>query len=151
MTTVGDGRQAPTGDAELAALGRLVGTWQVSGGAAGWVTFEWMDGGHFLRQTVDLDHSGHRVTGIEVIGRDRDFGAAPGPAVRSCFYDNAGNTLRYVYEIEGDVLTIWGGEKGSPARYRGTFSPDGDRLTGQWEFPGGGYDTVMVREQEVAR
>ena len=24
-------------------------------------------------------------------------------------------TLDYVYEVDGDTLTIWGGEKGSPA------------------------------------
>jgi hypothetical protein len=56
----------------------------------------------------------------------------------SRFYDNMGNTLDYVYELEGDTLTIWGGEKGSPAYSKGTFSDDGDTLSSEWVYPGGG-------------
>jgi len=41
---------------ELQALDRLVGTWTVSGGAEGTVRYEWMDGGYFLLQHVDLAH-----------------------------------------------------------------------------------------------
>jgi hypothetical protein len=41
---------------------------------------------------------------------------------------------------------IWGGEKGSPAFFKGTFSPDGNTCTGAWVFPGGGgYSTTMIR------
>jgi hypothetical protein len=55
-------------------------------------------------------------------------------------------TLDYVYEIDGDTLTIWSGEKGSPAYYRGTFSADGNTLTGSWVYPsGGGYDAVSTK------
>jgi hypothetical protein len=32
--------------------------------------------------------------------------------------------LDYVDEIVGDPLTIWGGERGSPAYYKGQFSKD---------------------------
>lgn len=46
---------------ELQRLGRLVGTWDVSGGATGRTSFEWMDGGHFLVQRGRLDHDGHEV------------------------------------------------------------------------------------------
>lgn len=132
-------------DPELQALDRLTGTWQVSGGANGRVAFEWMDGGFFLVQRVDLEQFGQPVTGVEVIGRHRDFGSAPSADIRSCFYDSLGNTLRYVYELDGDTLTIWGGEKGSPAFYRGTFSSDGHTLSGSWVYPGGGYQSTMTR------
>jgi hypothetical protein len=55
-------------------------------------------------------------------------------------------TLDYVYEIEGDTLTIWGGERGSPAYYTGQFSKDGNTLTGGWVYPGGGgYKAVSTR------
>ena len=47
---------------------RLVGTWEVSGGARGKVTFEWMEGGFFLIQRVDLEQHGQRIKGIEIIG-----------------------------------------------------------------------------------
>jgi hypothetical protein len=113
-------------DAALQDLGRLVGTWRVSGGAAGQVRYEWLEGGFFLIQHVDLEQHGQRNKGIEIIGRERGFGAtAPGEEIRSRFYDNHGNTLDYVYELSGDTLTIWGGAKGSPAYFRGTFSGDG--------------------------
>lgn len=131
---------------DLRGLDRLVGTWKVTGGAQGTATYEWMEGGFFLLQHVDLEQFGQRITGMEVIGHDRDFGAEPGEDIRSCFYDSMGNTLRYVYEVDGDALTIWGGEKGSPAHYSGTFSSDGSSVSGAWVYPGGGgYESTMTR------
>lgn len=61
----------------LAALGRLVGTWRVDGGAEGLVTYEWMEGGFFLIQRVDLVQAGTPVRGIELIGHLRPFGDEP--------------------------------------------------------------------------
>lgn len=134
-------------DAQLKALDRLVGTWRVTGGAEGTATYRWFDGGFFLVQEVDLEQHGRRISGMEMIGRERPFGAEqPGADIKSRFYDDQGNTFDYVYELDGDTLTIWGGEKGSPAYYRGTFSPDGDTATGAWIYPGGGgYDSNMTR------
>jgi hypothetical protein len=61
-------------------------------------------------------------------------------------YDSVGNTLDYVYEMDGDTLTIWGGERGSPAFFRCTFSKDGNKSTGEWVYPGGGgYKSTMTR------
>ena len=84
---------------------------------------------------------------MEVIGHDFLFGAEPGPEIKSRFYSFLdGMTLDYVYEMQGDILTIWAGEKGSPAFYKGTFSEDGNTLTGSWVYPGGGgYDAVSTR------
>ncbi len=132
---------------ELQRLDRLVGTWQLSGEAVGQVRYEWLEGGFFLIQHVDMNHAGHPVKGIELIGHERLFGATESSAdIKSRFYDSEGNTLDYVYELDGDTLTIWGGAKGSPAFYRGTFSADGNRLSGAWQWPGGGYSTSMTRE-----
>jgi hypothetical protein len=50
-----------------------------------------------------------------------------------------------VYELVDDELTIWFGEPGSPARYRGTFTADGTGAAGAWEWPGGGYGSTMTR------
>jgi hypothetical protein len=138
--------QQPEPAADLEALDRLVGTWEVSGGVNGRVVYEWLEGGFFLLQHVDLrQQDGQPVKGIEVIGHERPFGAEPSPEVKSRFYDSLGNTLDYVYELDGDVLTIWGGEKGSPAYYRGTFSQDGNSCAGAWVYPGGGYESTMTR------
>ena len=38
----------------LRSLDRLVGTWELSGDVGGRVTYEWMEGGFFLLQRVDL-------------------------------------------------------------------------------------------------
>lgn len=136
----------PPPSAALRALDRLVGTWRVTGGAEGRVTYDWLEGGYFLRQQVALKQYGQRVTGVELIGNLRPFGESPSADVHSRFYDSAGNTLDYVYEIEGDMLHIWAGAKGSPAKFTGTFG-DADRVvTGEWVYPGGGgYTSTMTR------
>jgi hypothetical protein len=105
----------------LQSLNRLVGTWRVSGpDIKGQVIFEWMDGGFFLMQHVDFVHSGHKVKGLEIIGYERGFGGAePRDDIRSRWFDNEGNTFEYTYEVTDDTLTIWGGERGSPAYYQG--------------------------------
>jgi len=136
----------PTPDAALKGLDRLVGTWKLSGGVQGQITYEWMEGGFFLMQHVELQHDGHTNKGLEIIGRERGFGATePGEEIKSRYYDNMGNTFDYVYEMEGDTLTIWGGAKGSPAYYKGTFSKDGNTISGAWVYPGGGYESTSTR------
>ena len=140
-------QQAPKPSAALTDLGRrLVGAWNVSGGTRGTVTYEWMDGGFFLVQRVELEQYGQLIKGTEIIGHEHPFGHEPSEDIRSRFYDSQGNTLDYVYELDADTLTIWGGEKGSPAYYRGTFSDDGSSQTGAWVYPGGGgYESTMTR------
>lgn len=132
---------------DLRSLDRLVGRWRLSEETSGTVTYEWMEGGHFLLQHVDMTLHGHAVKGLEVIGHLRPFGEELSPDIRSRFYDTEGNTLDYVYEVEGRTLTIWGGEKGSPAYFRGEFSADERTNVGGWVYPGGGgYRSTMTRE-----
>jgi hypothetical protein len=139
-------QQPPTPNPDLKSLDRLVGTWQVSGGSEGKVTYEWMEGEFFLLQHVELQQYGQTIKGIEIIGHEQTFGAEPSEDIKSRYYDTMGNTFDYVYEVEGDTLTIWGGEKGSPAYYRGTFSADGDSFSGDWVYPGGGgYSSTATR------
>jgi hypothetical protein len=136
--------QAPS-DA-VRALDRLVGTWTVTGGAEGTVRYAWQPGGFFLIQHVDMVSGGQQISGFEVIGQLRPFGEPASQDVHSRFYDSLGNTLDYVYELEGDTLTIWGGAKGSPAYFRGTFNADDSVMDGAWVYPGGGgYDSTMTR------
>jgi hypothetical protein len=130
--------QLSTPDSDLKSLDRLIGTWKSTGGAEGTIRFEWMEGGFFLIQHVNLEQYGMKVTGIEIIGHLRPFGEGPSTEIRSRFYDAMGNTLDYVYELKKDTLMIWGGEKGSPAYYEGKFSDDGDAFAGEWHYPGGG-------------
>jgi len=130
----------------VAVLDRLVGEWTVTGGAEGIIRYEWMPGRFFLLQHVELEQFGQTITGLEVIGQLHPFGEPAGTDVVSRFYDSMGNTLDYVYELEGDKLTIWAGTKESPAYFTGTFSDDDRVLDGAWVYPGdGGYPSTMTR------
>ena len=109
----------PIPNADLKPFDQLIGTWQVSGGAEGTVTYEWMDGRFFLLQHVELEQHGQLTKGIEVIGHLHPFGEEPSEHIRSRYYDNQGNTLDYTYEMTGNTLTIWGGEKGLTSLLQG--------------------------------
>jgi hypothetical protein len=106
-----------------------------------------MEGGFFLIQKVELEQYGQKIKGIEIIGQNREFGVQePSKSIQSRYYDNVGNTFSYTYELQGNTLIIWGGEKGSPAYYKGEFSEDWNCNSGAWIYPGGGgYDSVMTR------
>ena len=138
------GNQGPAEPAaDLRALGRLVGTWELSGDVGGTVTYEWMEGGFFLIQHIDL---GPEAKGMEVIGHERPLGSEPSTDIKSRFYSGTGDTLDYTYELKGDILTIWFGDRGSPAYYEGAFSEDGATLRGAWHYPGGGgYEAISTR------
>lgn len=138
--------ETPKPNSDLKNFERLVGTWKVSGGLQGTQTFEWAEGGFFLIQHFDFDHDGRKVKGIEIIGHEHKFGDAPSAEIKTRAYSFMdGMTLDYVYEMDGDTLTIWGGEKNSPAYFKGEFSEDGNRLTGGWVYPGGGYQATAIR------
>jgi hypothetical protein len=145
---VPEGQTGAASDGELHALDRLVGTWRMSGDAEGQVRWEWAEGRRFLLQHIDIVHGGRTIKGLEVIGHLHSFDGEPSADIHSRVYSFLdGLTLDYVYECAGDTLTIWGGERGSPAFYRGTFSSSGDTLTGAWTWPGGGYKTVARRTE----
>jgi hypothetical protein len=136
---------------DLRALDALVGRWQLSGDTQGTVTYEWMEGGYFLIQKVNLrDAEGRTTTGIEIIGHERPFMSQPSAEIKSRYYGgSSGETLDYVYEVDGDTLTIWFGEAGSEAYYKGTFSSDRQVLTGAWHYPGGGgYQSIATKLRE---
>ena len=127
----------------LNGLNKLIGTWKLGGDTSGTVIYEWMEGGFFLVQHIDMQLFGNNIKSIELIGNWKPFGSEADKTIRSRAYDNAGNTLDYVYELNGDTLTIWGGEKGSPSYFKGKFSKDGKINTGEWVYPSGGYKSTM--------
>jgi hypothetical protein len=138
--------EQPKSNPDIKSLDRLIGTWKQSGEVDGEITYEWAEGGFFLIQRVDMVQYGNPIKGIEIIGHEAIFGSEPSEEIKSRFYSFLdGMTIDYVYEMEGDTLTIWGGEKGSPAYYRGTFSEDGKTLSGGWVYPGGGYEAISTR------
>ena len=52
--------------------------------------YEWMEGGFFLVQHVDLEQDGQEIKGIEIIGHERPFGAEPSEEIKSRWYLDAG-------------------------------------------------------------
>lgn len=124
----------------------LLGRWKITGDAQGETRYESTDGGHFLLQHVHLDYAGRRIEGMEVLGHLHPIEQAPTEEVWTRFYSYLdGLTLDYVYEIDGDVLTIWFRNKGSDNFYRGRLSADRKTIAGAWQWPGGGYKTVLTR------
>jgi hypothetical protein len=139
----------PTPNPDLKSLARLVGRWQLSGEVEGQVRYEYAEGGFFLIQHIDLStpikYGRRRVKGIEIIGHEQSMGGKPSREIKSRFHDySSGLTLDYVYEMKGDVLTIWFGDKSSNNRFKGKFSPDGRSYSGEWKWPGGGYKVTAT-------
>ncbi len=145
--------EPPGPNPALGGLEVMVGTWELRGresGPEGEIhgrpTFEWMEGGFYLVQHVEIDYVGRRIAGTEYIGYDEENGN-----LKSYFFSNEGPgpfggvALEYVWEVGEDNLTIWGGFVGSPASFEGRFSEDRNTITGRWEWPGGGYEATMTR------
>lgn len=139
-----DAPEAP--NPRLRTLDPLVGRWAITGDAQGETTYEWMDGGFFLLQRGRLTRDGRTHSFLEVIGFERGFGATePAADITSRVYTTTGDTLDYTYEADEETVTIWGGSKGSPAAFRAHWDENRRVLRGAWEWPGGGYATVMTR------
>lgn len=132
----------------LKQLERLVGKWTVTGDDIEGITeYSWLEGNFFMQQKYTFNQYGEKVIGIEIIGYERPFGAEePNSDLTSMVYDNMGNTLKYTYEVDDKYLIIWGGEKGSPAYYKGEWNEDYTINKGAWVYPGGGgYESTMTK------
>ena len=124
----------------------LLGRWRITGDANGETRYESTNGGHFLVQHVQLVYAGRRIEGMEVLGHLHPIEQAATEEVWTRFYSHLdGLTLDYVYELENDVLTIWFRNKGSDNFYRGRLSADKKTIAGAWQWPGGGYKTLLTR------
>jgi hypothetical protein len=145
--------EPPGPNPALGSLEVMVGTWELRGresGPEGEIhgrpTFEWMEGGFYLVQHVEIDYIGRRIAGTEYIGYDEE-----NDNLKSYFFSNEGPgpfggvALEYVWEVGEDTLTIWGGFVGSPASFEGRFSEDRNTVSGRWGWPGGGYEATMTR------
>jgi hypothetical protein len=139
----------PSADARRTALhtlDRLVGTWAMDGPtSSGTVRYSWFEKDAFLVQEVDLVSNGEVTRGIEYIGWD-----AESESLRSHYFGSSGEILEYTYDLTGDTLTIWFGGPDSPAKFVGTFDDTGNRNTGAWQWPGGGYESNMTRLEGTA-
>lgn len=119
-------------DQALRRLDRLVGTWTINGrtlGAdedniSGHTAFEWLPGGFFLQQRIEMNFMGLPIQSLELIGHDPSTGA-----FSSQVYSNlAGVPLPYEWDVQGDVLTI----SMATAKFTGKFREGGKSFSGGW-------------------
>jgi Protein of unknown function (DUF1579) len=124
--------QPPEPDPALKRLDRLVGTWTITGrtldseedNISGQTTFEWLAGGFFLQQRIELNFTGFEIQSLELIGYDPST-----EAFSSLAYSNVwGTPVPYKWDLRGDILTI----EMEVAKFRGMFSEDGRSFSGGW-------------------
>jgi hypothetical protein len=124
---------------DVRRLGPLVGRWRTQGwtrptaaAPKAWIeavdTYEWLPGLCALLHLVDAMVGDEKVEGAEIIGYD--------PA-RGCYvtqYFGSDGPNRYEASLdENDGALVW--RMRSPSdRFTGTFSPDGNTITGHWEL-----------------
>jgi hypothetical protein len=128
--------QGPPGpDPELKRLEFFVGTWTMKGrtldssedNVSGQTTFEWLPGGFFLQQRIELDFAGYPIKGLEIIGYDPSTRTFPSTVYASMM----GIPIPYRYDIQGNEVTITT-ELGGGATFHGTVSEDGNSYKGGW-------------------
>lgn len=148
--------EMPGPDPALRRIDVLVGTWNVTGrtldaaddNVSGRISFEWLPGGFFLQQRIELDFMGFPIRGLEIIGYDPARDVFPSTVYSSM----VGVPLAYEWDVRGNDVTIRT-EFGGGATYTGTFAGDGNGMAGGWRpdegkaGPGNvAYDVSGTRE-----
>jgi hypothetical protein len=95
-----------------------------------------MEGGCFLIQRGWSRRAGAEQRYLQIIGHDRIPGSEPADAITGRLYTDHGDTLAYVCELDGDTMTIWMGETGSPRRVHQDVQRRRQNDRGGWESPG---------------
>ena len=128
-------------DPALQPFGVLIGSWtteathpQFEGSVAGTVTFEWLEGGHFL---VQRSHNEHELfpDAICVIGAPED-----GDGLVMEYFDSRGVRRTYGISLEDGVLRTWRDDPSFAQRTEATLGPESieshgqlARTPGEWE------------------
>jgi hypothetical protein len=124
---------------DLDPLDALVGKWSTSMthpaspslDVSGTSTFEWLEGRHFLIGRSVTDHPDF-PDGLTVLGADADTDA---DTLAMHYYDSRG--VQRIYRssrIEDGVWKMWRDDPDFSQRFTGTFSEDGNTITGMWEL-----------------
>ena len=107
----------------------------------GKATYEWLPGGFFLQQRIELDFAGMiKIHSLELIGYDSET-----KAFSSYVYSNASPApLPYKWDLQDDTLTISVSYGPLDATFKGKFSQDGESFSGGWRPNPGADETVNV-------
>lgn len=145
-------QQPPKPNPALKRLDKLIGTWSLKGrtldskvdNITGKIVIEWLPGGFFLQQRGEINFMGVQIHALEIIGYDEATNDFPS----TVYGDMSGVPLAYRWDVQGNTVI----HSGLGAKYIGTFSEDGNTLTGSWRpengresGPENTYDATMVR------
>jgi len=133
-------------DPALERFEALIGTWATEAThplfdavVPGSITFEWLEGGHFLVQRSRNDHELF-PDAISVIGAPE-----AGDGLVMEYFDSRGVRRTYGIALEDDVLRMWRDDPEFAQRYSATIGQDG--FEGQWQLarrPGDWHDDLKV-------
>ncbi len=136
----------------LEPLQVLIGEWTVEipqfPGSHGLVTFEWLEGGAFLRYHTETPDPAPTATML--IGRDDSGGD-----YTVLYYDSRGVTRVYQMTFAGRTWTMWRSAPGFSQRFSGTLSADGRSISASWEKSQDGsswehdFDMVYTRAAQA--
>jgi hypothetical protein len=141
-------QQAPRPDRALKRLDRFVGTWTMEGhlvgsnenNIQGQASYQWLPGGFFLEQLIELDFMGLNIHSLELIGYDPETNTFP-----STVYSNMSPTpLPYRWEVSDDTVKITVSYGPLDATFKGKFSKDGESFSGGWRPNPGADETINV-------
>ncbi len=141
-------QQMPMPDPALKRLEKFIGTWDMKGrtldskkdNVIGRATFEWLLGGFFLQQRIELNFMGMELYSLELIGYDPQA-----QAFSSNVYSNMSPMpLPYKWDVQDDTLTISVAYGPLDATFKGKFSKDGERFSGGWRPNPGADETINV-------
>jgi len=133
-------------DPALQPFDALIGRWtteathpQFDGVVTGWLTLEWLEGGHFI---VQRSHNDDELfpDAICVIGA-----AGDGDGLVMEYFDSRGVRRTYAIVLEDGVLRMWRDDPEFAQRYAATVGDDG--FEGQWQLartPGAWQDDLRV-------
>jgi hypothetical protein len=133
-------------DPALAPFEALIGTWAteathpaIDAVVSGTVTFEWLEGGHFI---VQRSHNEHELfpDAICVIGAPE-----AGDGLVMEYFDSRGVRRTYGIALGDGVLRMWRDAPGFDQRFSATLAPDA--FEGVWqvaETPGDWRDDLKV-------
>lgn len=133
-------------DPALAPFDGLIGTWatesthpQFDGVVRGSVTFEWLDGGHFIIEQAQNDHELF-PDALSVIGAPE-----AGDGLIMDYFDSRGVRRTYLVSVDDGVLRIWRDDPTFAQRFSATLGRDS--FEGQWQLartPGDWQDDLKV-------
>jgi hypothetical protein len=139
----------PQPDPALRELDFFVGRWSMKGNLVGSdeenivgeATFEWLPGGFFLRQIVNLDFAGlFKVEAEELIGYNPETGRFPSYV----FSNLSPEPLPYEYEVQDGSMRITVSHGVLDATFTGGLGEDGDTYAGSWRPNPGADESVNV-------